>query len=151
MTPAKPPAPPRTGESPIGLPLSGVLAFLCALMFAAWLPHYLTWPWWPDVDSFAAIAQGWDAGIRPYRDVSLFNFPGQIELLWLLGKTFGWGRTWPIYAADAGLLLALGLTMAAWSRRAFGRTSPGLVGFIAFSYYYMSLDFTQAAQRDWQG
>ena len=56
--------------------MSAVLAASCGLMFAGWLPHYLTWPWWPDIDSFAAIAQGWDAGIRPYRDVSIFMAHG---------------------------------------------------------------------------
>jgi hypothetical protein len=127
------------------------MAALCALLLAGWLPHYLTWPWWPDLDAFAAIAQGWDAGIRPYRDVSLFNFPGQIEILWLLGKAFGWGRTWPIYALDATLLVTLGAALTAWSRRSFGRSSPGLIGFLGFVYYYMNLDYALAAQRDWQG
>ena len=89
--------------------------------------------------------------IRPYRDVALFNFPGQIELFWLLGTSFGWGRTAPIYAVDAVLLVVLGLVMSAWSRRSFGRSSPGLVGFVAFLHYYMSLDYAVVAQRDWQG
>jgi len=68
----------------LGVPLSGLLITLCVVMLAGWLPHYLTWPWWADLDTLATIAQGWDAGIRPYRDVALFNFPGQIELFWLL-------------------------------------------------------------------
>ena len=87
----------------------------------------------------------------PYRDVAVFNFPGQIELFWLLGKCFGWGRTTPIYVVDSALLLVLGLVMSAWSRRSFGRCSPGLVGFVAFLYYYLSLDYAVVAQRDWQG
>ena len=92
---APPTAPPKVSEFLLGVPPSGVLATLCVVMLAEWLPHCLTWPWWPDLDAFAAIAQGWDAGIRPYRDVALFNFPGQIELFWLLGTSFGWGRTAP--------------------------------------------------------
>src|SRR5579883_3113743 len=43
---------------------------LLALGFlATWMPHYLTWPWARDVDTFATLAQSWDAGIRPYRDI----------------------------------------------------------------------------------
>jgi hypothetical protein len=151
VSPVAKPPPPRVSEVLIGSPLSSALAVACVLLIAGWLPHYLTWPWWPDLDAFAAIAQGWDAGILPYRDVSIFNFPGQIELLWVLGKVFGWGRTWPIYALDAAILIALGFMMAAWSRRALGRGAPGLVGFLAFLYYYLSLDYTAVAQRDWQG
>ena len=151
VSPAAPTAPPKVSEFLLGVPLSGGLVTLCVVMLAGWLPHYLTWPWWPDLDAFAAIAQGWDAGIRPYRDVALFNFPGQIELFWLLGTSFGWGRTAPIYAVDAALLVVLGLVMSAWSRRSFGRSSPGLVGFVAFLHYYMSLDYAVVAQRDWQG
>jgi hypothetical protein len=118
-------------------------------MLGTWLPHYLTWPWWTDLDTLATIAQGWDAGILPYRDVALFNFPGQIELFWLLGKCFGWGRTAPIYAFDAALLVILGLMMSAWSSQGFGRVSPGLVGFVAFVHYYLGLDYAVVAQRDW--
>jgi hypothetical protein len=151
VPPAAPTAPPRVSEFLIGSPLGGALAAMCALLLAGWLPHYLTWPWWPDIDAFAAIAQGWDAGILPYRDVSIFNFPGQIELLWVLGKVFGWGRTWPIYALDAAILIAFGVMITAWSRRALGRGAPGLVGFLAFLYYYLSLDYKDVAQRDWQG
>ena len=144
-------APPKISEVLLGLPLTSVLVTLCVVMIAVWLPHYLTWPWWPDLDTYAAIAQGWDAGIRPCRDVAIFNFPGQIELFWLLGKSFGWGRTSPIYVVDAALLVLLGLVMSAWSRRGFGRSLPGLVGFVAVLHYYLSLDYALVAQRDWHG
>jgi hypothetical protein len=97
------------------------------------------------------MAQGWDAGILPYRDVALYNFPGQVELFWLLGKSFGWGRTELIYAVDAAMLLAFGLLISLWSHREFGRISPGLVGFLAFLHYYLGLDYKLVAQRDWQG
>jgi hypothetical protein len=120
-------------------------------MLATWVPHYLTWPWWPDLDAYAALAQGWAAGIRPYGDVAVFNFPGQIELFWLLGTSLGWGRTAPIYAVDAALLIVLGLVLSAWSHKTFGRASAGLVGFIAVLYYYLGLDYALVAQRDWQG
>ena len=90
-------------------------------------------------------------GTRPYRDVAIFNFPGQIELFWLLGTSLGWGRTAPIYAVDGALLVVLGLVMSAWSRCGFGRSSPGLVSFVAFLHYYLSLDYALAAQRDWHG
>jgi hypothetical protein len=148
---ASPTAPPKGSEFLTGSPLAGAMTALCALLLAGWLPHYLTWPWWPDVDAFAAIAQGWDAGIQPYRDVSIFNFPGQIELFWVLGKVFGWGRTWPIYALDAALLVTLGAVLTAWSLREFGRSVPGLIGFLAFLSYYLNLDYALVAQRDWQG
>jgi len=150
-SPAASTAPPKVSEILLGVPLSGLLITLCVVMLAGWLPHYLTWPWWADLDTLATIAQGWDAGIRPYRDVALFNFPGQIELFWLLGRCFGWGRTAPIYAVDAALLVVLGLVMSTWSRRSFGRSSPGLVGFVAFLHYYLGLDYALVAQRDWQG
>ncbi len=151
VSPAAPTAPPKVSEFLLGVPLSGVLITLCVVMLAGWLPHYLTWPWWIDLDALAAVAQGWDAGIRPYRDVAIFNFPGQIELFWLLGTSLGWGRTAPIYAVDGALLVVLGLVMSAWSRRGFGRSAPGLVGFVAFLHYYLSLDYALAAQRDWHG
>jgi hypothetical protein len=144
-------APPRLSELFLGVPLTGTLAIVCLLMLAAWLPHYLTWPWWIDIDALAAVAQEWDLGIVPYRDVSVFNFPGQIELLWLVGKCFGWGRTMPIYALDAALLVTLGVVMSAWSRCGFNRVAPGLVGYIAFLHYYLSLDYALVAQRDWHG
>jgi hypothetical protein len=143
-------APPKVSELLLGAPLSAVLATFCLVMLAGWLPHYLTWPWWIDIDALAAVAQEWNVGILPYRDVAVFNFPGQIELLWLLGTSFGWGRTLPVYAADAALLLMLGMVMSAWSLRSFGRSSPGLVGYIAVLHYYLSLDYALVAQRDWQ-
>lgn len=70
-----------------------IVAF-CLAFLATWLPHYLLWPWSRDADTFATLAQSWDAGIRPYRDIRGYNFPGAIYLSWLLGKSFGWGRTW---------------------------------------------------------
>ncbi len=141
----------RAARSLLGWPFSLLVAGISAAMVATWLPHYLLWPWWPDLDTWATIAQGWDSGIRPYRDVVIFNFPGQIYGAYGLGKLFGWGRTWPVFALDAALLLTLGGLLASWSRRCLGRTLPGLVGFAAVLSAYLNLDYTYAAQRDWQG
>ncbi len=120
-------------------------------MLASWLPQYLTWPWWPDADAWATIAQGWDSGIRPYRDVVIFNFPGQIEISWILGKLFGWGRTWPFYAFDAALLIGFGPLLAVWSKKRLGQTLPGLIGWLGVVWIYCGLSNTLVAQRDWQG
>ncbi len=120
------------------------LAFL-----ATWLPHYLVWPWSRDADTFATLAQSWDAGIRPYRDIRGYNFPGAIYLAWVLGKLFGWGRTWALYAFDATALVALGVLLASWSRRCLGRRFPGLASYVVFLTFYLSRDFETVAQRDW--
>ena len=49
-------------------------------MLASWALHYLTWPWCRDEDTFATLALSWDAGIRPYRDIRAYNFPGHIDM-----------------------------------------------------------------------
>ena len=89
-------------------PVPLALAVLCAVRLMTWAPHYLTWPWWADHDVFATMAQAWEAGLLPYRDLRGNNFPGTIYLFWVLGKLFGWGRTWSFYAADVALLVLLG-------------------------------------------
>ncbi|MHB1559460.1 MAG: hypothetical protein ACYC61_18585 [Isosphaeraceae bacterium] len=127
-----------------------VLAGMAAVaMLACWVPHYLLWPWSRDADTFATLAQSWDRGIRPYRDIRGYNFPGALYLAWVLGKMFGWGRTWPLYAFDATALLLLGLILAAWSRRCLGGTLPGLAAYAVFLTYYLNRDFETVAQRDW--
>ena len=135
----------------LGWPFSAAVVLLIAAMLVTWLPHYLLWPWWPDLDAWATIAQGWERGIRPYRDVTLFNFPGQIETSYALGKLCGWGRTSPVYALDAALLLGLGTILWIWSRRRLGRGLPGLIAFAAVVSLYTNLDYSTVAQRDWQG
>ena len=141
----------RSERPAVGVWGSVLLGMLAALILAGWLPHYLTWPWWADLDAYATIAQGWDSGILPYRDVTIFNFPGQIELAWLLGHAFGWGRTWPIYAVDAAITLGLcGLSLW-WSRRRFGSMLPGWIGAVAILHLAANQDYSQAVQRDWQG
>ncbi len=132
-------------------PLTVALGAVCALLLLTWVPHYLTWPWWPDVDQFAVSALSWREGLVPYRDLEDFDFPGPIYLFYLLGIAFGWGRTAPFYAADAAMLIALGVALAAWSRRLFGRALPGLVAYLPFLTFYLGLNFTLVGQRDWQG
>lgn len=133
----------------LGRPLTAALASASALMLATWVPHYLTWPWWSDLDYFAVMARHWDAGLRPYRDVPDFNFPGATEAAWLIGRAFGWGRVAPVYALDAAMLVTLGLALTAWSRSRFGRALPGLAGFTLFVCDYLNLDYALVAQRDW--
>jgi hypothetical protein len=126
------------------------LAALGLAMLVTWLPHYLRWPWWTDMDHFAVTALSWDRGVLPYRDLLDFNFPGPVYLFWLLGKLFGWGKTLPYYALDALLLIALGAALLSWSGRRLGNSLPGLAGYFVFLVYYLRLDFSQVAQRDWQ-
>lgn len=139
--------PRRTAEAVL---TAGVVLALLAIL-ATWVPHYLTWPWWLDLDTYALIAQGWDRGIQPYRDVLTYNFPGQIYVFWALGKVFGWGHTGVFYAADVAFLLLLGGTMLAWSRRRLGGALPGLIGFLALTAYYANQPYALVAQRDWHG
>ncbi|WP_165231794.1 hypothetical protein [Aquisphaera insulae] len=133
----------------LGTPLSVIAGGTCLLLFAVWLPLYLAWPWWSDLDAYAVLAHSWDSGVRPYRDIFAYNFPGQIYEFWILGKLFGWARTWPIYALDATILAGFGGTIVWWSRRVLGRALPGWLGLLAFLGYYLSLDWTNVAQRDW--
>jgi hypothetical protein len=127
-----------------------VLGAVVLALLASWVPHYVTWPWWADPDAIAVLAQSWDAGIVPYRDIAAFNFPGQTYLMFRLGKLFGWGHTWAFYALDATFVMAFGLVLLLWSRRRFGTIVCGLAGYAAFLGYYLNLDYSQVAQRDWQ-
>ena len=101
------------------------MALLCLGLLITWIPHFLTWPSFRDADTFAIMAQSWDRGILPYRDIRSFNFPGVIYLAWILGKLFGWGRTVPLYAFDAACIVLLGMAMISWSRRRLGGADPG--------------------------
>ncbi len=130
-------------------PLTTVVATGCLAILTSWVPVYLSWAWWPDLDCFATMAKEWDSGQRPYRDIMGYNFPGQVYVFWVLGKLFGFGKTAPIYALDVCLLVALGILMAAWSRRLFRKSLPGLLGFLSFLSYYASLHYHLVAQRDW--
>lgn len=126
------------------------LALVCAGFLATWLPHYPTWPWNRDHDTFAALAQLWDAGVRPYRDARVYNFPGQIYVFWVLGKTLGWGWSPAFFALDAIGLAAFGIVLIAWSRRLFGDSTAGWLGFLLILEHYLDLGHFQTAERDWQ-
>ncbi|QEH37577.1 hypothetical protein OJF2_61680 [Aquisphaera giovannonii] len=134
----------------MGAPLSYLAAGLCLALVAVWLPLYLAWPWWADLDAYAVMAHSWDVGVRPYRDIAVYNFPGQIYEFWVLGRAFGWSATWSIYALDAALLVGFGGVLVWWSRRVLGRALPGWIGFVTFLTYYLGLDWTNVAQRDWR-
>ncbi len=136
---------PATGRAPTVLAAALVVALV-----AGWLPHYLTWPWWTDLDTHATLALGWSRGVLPYRDVISFNFPGQLEGLWLLGQVFGWGRPAVPYAADAMLLLGFVALLVVWSRRRLGGALPGLIGAVALLRYYLDQDYSRVVQRDSQ-
>ena len=123
---------------------------LTVWMFLLWFPLFLQWPWWADMDHFALAAQWWSAGRLPYRDQIDYNFPGPIYLMWILGKVFGWGKTMPPLIVDAAMLAGLGVAMVAWSRERFGQWLPGLAACAIFVGYYLSLNATLVAQRDWQ-
>ncbi len=129
--------------------LTIALGLVCVGFLTAWVPHYLTWPWSRDEDTFGGLALSWDHGILPYRDIRSFNFPGQTYLFWVLGKVFGWGRTVPFYAFDASCVLLLGVVLVAWSRRRLVSALPGLVAYLVFLKAYLTLAFEDTAQRDW--
>jgi hypothetical protein len=122
------------------------LSTLCLL---AWIPHYLYWPWCRDADTYALVAQEWDSGVLPYRDIRSFNFPGHMYLHWILGKLFGWGHTGLFYAFDATALLFLGAVVIAWSQRRLGLSLPGTAAYLIFLAYYLDISFLNVAQRDW--
>jgi len=126
-----------------------VIGLLCVAQICVWLPFYLALPWYSDHDVFATMAQSWDAGIMPYRDLLGNNFPGTIYLFWCIGKIFGWGNVPALYIVDSSLLVLLGIALVFWSRARFQRLLPGFIGFLMILSYYLSLDFSQTAQRDW--
>lgn len=139
----------RLSEKLLARPMTVLLALVCVAQLVTWIPHYLTWPLWADHDAYATIARGWQAGVLPYRDLYCNQLPGAIYLFWILGRIGGWGNSMAIYAFDAGTVVLLGVGLVLWSRRLFGRVLPGVVGYLAFLGYYLSLDYSHAAQRDW--
>ncbi|MDB5351126.1 MAG: hypothetical protein JWN86_2373 [Planctomycetota bacterium] len=134
-------------------PLAVLVGLLCLWELATWAPNYLTWPLWADHDVFATSAKCWDSGVLPYREINGNNFPGTTYIFWILGKLcgFGWGLGPGFYGFDAALVGLFGAGLIAWSGRRFGRLLPGLIGYGGFLGYYLALDYSQAAQRDWQG
>jgi len=138
-----------SGSRGLSTVASVVLIGLAVLEFALWLPQYLTWPWWADHDVFATMALGWNAGLRPYRDLVGNNFPGTIYFFWIVGRLAGWGNVVAYNAFDATLFGVLGLTTLLWGRRRFGVWLPGAVTLFTLVTYYIDLDFSMVAQRDW--
>lgn len=134
-------------------PLALAVGLLCLWELATWAPNYLTWPLWADHDVFSTAARAWQGGMLPYRDFRGNNFPGTIYLFWAFGKLFGfgWAQGPALYGFDVSLVIVFGATLLAWSLRRFGRALPGLAGFGGFLGYYLALDYSQAAQRDWHG
>jgi len=132
-------------------PLGIAIFSLCLVQLATWIPHYLTWPFFVDHEVFANLALQWNSGLLPYRDSSCNNFPGSIYLFWILGKVFGWGTTSPLFAVDATLLAMFGGVMITWSSKVFSRLLPGIIGYASFLSYYLNLDCSLVAQRDWHG
>ncbi|MFO0887966.1 MAG: hypothetical protein U0790_02345 [Isosphaeraceae bacterium] len=130
--------------------MTGLIALWCLILLAVWIPHYLTWPWYVDHEHFAILAQNWESGRRPYRDVFSFQFPGEIYVFWILGKITGWCNTVAFYALDAALVTSFGILLVIWGRRLSGHSLPGLIGFSSFLLYYLSLRFNITAQREVQ-
>lgn len=129
--------------------VASLVALWCAFLVLTWLPSYLTWPWQNDSEHFAMLAQLWDSGKLPYRDMFSTQFPGEIYIHYLLGKAFGWGNTAAYYAFDAALLIVFGILLVAWGRRRNGALLPGLIGFSTFLLYYVSQNTLVAGERDW--
>lgn len=132
-------------------PLATIVLLLCACQLATWIPHLLTWPLFVDHDVFETMARGWDHGVLPYRVSRGNNFPGTIYLFWMVGKVFGWGRTWPVMALDSIFVIAFGGALLRWSWLRSGRLLPGAVGFASFLSYYLAADYMLVFQRDWHG
>jgi len=148
-SPVTSPAPTEFGSNRPEKIGAWILGSLCLLLLMGWAPHYLTWPWWIDLDTYAWLAQAWTAGVLPYRDVRVFNFPGQMYLFLGLGEVFGWGKTAGIYALDCTLLISLILLILSWSRVRLGSTLPGWFASLALLTYYLNQPFNLVAQRDW--
>ena len=102
-----------------------------------------------DDDTFAVLAQSWDSGILPYRDIHAYNFPGQTYLFWVLGKTLGWGCPVAVRGIDSVCVVLAGAMAIGWSRRRLGGALPGLIGYVAFLNKYLDLPVESTGERDW--
>ncbi len=129
--------------------LTVLLLLLCAGQLVAWLPSYLTWPWWVDHDVFATLALSWSVGELPYKDLLCNNFPGEIYLFCICGRLFGWGVRYGFNFLDGLILLALIVSVLIWSRVRLGSWLPGAVSCATLLTYYFSQDYSSVAQRDW--
>ncbi len=131
------------------LPLQWILSIIIALWFLLWAPHYLYWPWWMDLEHFSVSAHAWDQGIKPYRDLIDFNFPGPIYIMWMIGKLFGWNHPMAANFLDIMVCIVLFCLTIRWSKRVFDSSTAGLIGCILMARYYMSLDASRVMQREW--
>ena len=131
------------------LPFQWILCILMALCFLLWAPHYLYWPWWMDIEHFSVSAHAWDHGIKPYRDLIDFNFPGPIYVMWVIGKLFGWDHPMAANFLDILVFSVLCFVTVRWSKRVFDSSTAGLIGNLLMARYYMSLDASRVMQRDW--
>jgi hypothetical protein len=129
--------------------LTVLLLVLCAAQLVAWLPSYLTWPWWVDHDVFATLALSWSVGELPYKDLLCNNFPGEIYLFWICGQLFGWGVRYGFNFLDVLILLALIVSVLIWSRIRLGCWLPGAISSATLLTYYLTQDYSSVAQRDW--
>jgi hypothetical protein len=131
-----------------GRAIVGIFAVALVGMVAAWAPHYLTWPLWTDHDHVLAMARGWELGKPPWRELVTYQFPGEIELAWLVGRASGWTRPGAYFAADLLISFVLVFAVLRWSVRALGSWLAGLVAAVALIGFFASLPYSLAAQRD---
>ncbi len=131
------------------LTLQWILTIIIALWFLLWAPHYLYRPWWMDLEHFSVSAHSWDQGVKPYRDLIDFNFPGPIYIMWMIGKLFGWDHPMAANFLDIMVCIVLFCLTIRWSKRVFDSSTAGLIGCILMARYYMSLDASRVMQRDW--
>ena len=86
-------------------------------------------------------------GCRPASLPRRIHLPvpgGDLHLL-DAGPDLGLGNSIAFYAFDSALVGAFGVVLALWSHRVFGlRLCPGCIGFAAFLYYYLGLDYRYA-------
>ncbi len=128
--------------------LTPLLCLVIAAAFVTWAPHYLVWPLWTDHDHVLAMARGWDLGRLPWRDLLTYQFPGEIELAWLIGRLLGWDNPIGFYLADLALLSAFATLIWAWGKRQSLPVAAILLAILTFLGFAVSRPFTLAAQRD---
>jgi hypothetical protein len=137
-------------ERLMGWPLRVGIGVIVLVWIASWAPHYLTWPFWTDLNHFMDMARNWDRGILPYRDHRAYNLPGQAYLCWLVGKLFGWGNLRLVLVWDVLLLVGVLAGMVRASRVWVGEALPGLVAGLGLTWYLCGAHYAMAAQRDEQ-
>jgi hypothetical protein len=102
-----------------------------------------------DLEHFSLSAHSWENGVRPYRDLIDFNFPGPIYVMWVIGKVFGWDNPMAANLIDILVFITLGLLTFRWSNTVFGSKSTAMMSYLLMARYYMSLDAPRVMQREW--